>query len=228
LEREELEFVAMVAQRIWFSRNRYVFYGIVTQPNFLIKSAKEALEEYRKALDSMYLFSSPSPISSPAHWFKPPHGFFKLNWDAALDRNQKWMGVGIVSRDSYGKVIASKCSCHHYISNPLVAETFGAKLCVEFGISLGFKSVVIEGDAVGVVSALNQVVVDEGIATNLIAETRVLLENFDRWTIKHVRREGNKIAHSLAKLVISQLQNRVWLGSFPSVLSDLVNSEMYS
>jgi hypothetical protein len=87
---------------------------------------------------------------------------------------------------------------------------------------------VIEGDAVGVVSALNQVVADEGITTNLIAETRLLLENFDRWTIKHVRREGNKIAHSLAKLAISQLQNRVWLGSYPSVLSDLVNSKMYS
>jgi len=228
LEREELEFAAMVTQRIWFRRNRFVFDGIFTHPSSLIKSAKESLEEFRKAVDSMYIFSSPSPISSPAHWSKPPQGYFKMNWDAAVDRDQKWMGVGIVSRDSNGKVIASKCSYHRYISDPLVAEALGAKLCVEFGIFLGIKSVVIEGDAVGVVNALNRSVVDEGIITNLITETRLKLGNYDRWSIKHVRRDGNKIAHSLAKLAISHFQNQVWLGSYPSVLTDLVSSEMYS
>ncbi|XP_062171134.1 uncharacterized protein LOC133876926 [Alnus glutinosa] len=195
LEREEIEFFAMVAQRIWFRRNRFVFDGILTHPSILLKSTKESIEEFRKALDSI---------------------------------DQKWMGVGIVSRDSNGQVIASKCSYHRYVSNSLVAEAFGAKLCVEFGILLGMKSVVLEGDAVGVVNALNRNVANEGIVSNLIAETCLQLENFDRWTIKHVRREGNKIAHSLAKLAISQLQNRVWLGFYPSVLSDLVISEMYS
>lgn len=227
LEREELELFAMVAQRIWFRRNIYVFDGIFLPPSSLVKCAKEAIAEFREAHDSRFLFSIHNPIPLLTQWSKPPQGFIKLNWDAALNRDQKWIGVGIVSRDSNGKVIAHKCSYYRYISDPLVAEAFGAKLCAEFGMFIGFRSVILEGDAVGVVNALNRVDNYEGIVSNLIGETCLMLKNFDRWSVKHVGREGNKVAHSLAKLAVSNLQNQVWFGSFPSVLSELVTFEMY-
>jgi hypothetical protein len=138
-----------------------------------------------------------------------------LNWDAALDKNQRLIGVGIVARDFEGKVIAAMCSSQRYISDSSVAEAFGARLCAEFGLFLGLRSVILEGDALEVVQELKRVNEDAGHLGNLIGEIHVLLRRFDCWSFIHVKREGNKVAHTLAKYAISHPQNCVWFDSFP-------------
>lgn len=133
--------------------------------------------------------------------------------------------MGIVARDSEGKVIAAMCSSQRYISDPSVAEAFGARLCVEFGLFLSLRTVILEGDALEVVEEINRVDEDAGKFGNLIGETRILLRRFDCWSVKHVKRDGNKTAHTIAKYAVSHPQNRVWLDSFPSCLSGIVFSE---
>jgi hypothetical protein len=58
---EDMELFAMVAQRIWFRRNRFVFEEVFTPPNCLIRGAKEALQDYKKAHDSSFILSHPDP-----------------------------------------------------------------------------------------------------------------------------------------------------------------------
>ncbi len=106
-----------------------------------------------------------------------------------------------------------------------MAEAFGARLCTEFGLFLGLRSVIFEGDALEVVQELNRVNEDAGHLGNLIGDIRVLLRRFDCWSFVHVKREGNKVAHSLAKYAISHPQSRVWFNSFPSCVLGLVSSE---
>jgi hypothetical protein len=212
---DDLEFFAMVAQWVWFRRNRYVFDGVFTPPGCLIKGAIEALSEFREASGLLSMNTQIQPLSLPVQWTKPPQGFSKLNWDAALDKNQRLIGVGIVARDFEGKVIAAMCSFQRYISDSSVAEAFGARLCAEFGLFLGLRSVILEGDALEVVQELKRVNEDAGHLGNLIGEIRVLLRRFDCWSFIHVKREGNKVAHTLAKYAISHPQNRVWFDSFP-------------
>jgi hypothetical protein len=226
LELEDLELFAMVSQWIWFRRNRYVFDGVFIPPSCLIKGAKEALIEYREAHDSTFLNIQQRPPLLSHQWSKPPQGSFKLNWDAALDRKHKLIGVRIVARDSEGKVLMARCSYQRYISDSSMAEAYGAKLCAEFGLFLGLQSVVLEGDALEVVKALSRVDEDMGNFGNLIGETSILLRNYDRLAVNHVRREGNMVAHNLAKLAVSHPQNQVWFDSFPSCLSELVSSEL--
>lgn len=225
LDSKDMELFAMVAQRVWFRHNRFVFEGVFIPPSCLIRGAKEALLDFKEAHDSSFLFSHQnlSPLSQ--QWTKPPQGVYKLNWDAAVDRKHKMIGVGIVTRDSNGKVLAARCSFHRYISNPSVAEAFGAKLCVVFGLFLGLKNVVLEGDALEVVHAISREDDDASYLGNLIGETRHLLSDFDCWAVSHVRRVRNMVAHKLAKLAVFHLRNQVWLGSFPTCLSSLVSSE---
>jgi hypothetical protein len=84
LEREELELFAMVAQQIWLRRNRVVFGGPVSNPQSLVKYATETLLEYRKAQEKNRYPPSATTTRQP-HWFPPPLGSLKLNWDAAVD-----------------------------------------------------------------------------------------------------------------------------------------------
>jgi hypothetical protein len=86
--------------------------------------------------------------------------------------------------------------------------------------------VVLKGDALDVVDAINRVNEDAGKFRNLIGETHLLLRNFDYWAVKHVRREWNMLAHTLAKFAVSHLKNQIWFDSYPSCLSGLVNSEL--
>jgi hypothetical protein len=225
LSLEDLQFFAMVAQRVWFRRNKYVFDGVFTPPRCLIKGASESLSDFRDASSLLLLNTQVQPPSLPVQWRKPPQGFVKLNWDAALEKNQRLIGVGVVARHFEGKVIAAKCSSQRYISDSSVAEAFGARLCTEFGLFLGLRSVIFEGDALEVVQELNRVNEDAGHLGNLIGDIRVLLRRFDCWSFAHVKREGNKVAHSLAKYAISHPQSRVWFNSFPSCVLGLVSSE---
>jgi hypothetical protein len=76
---------------------------------------------------------------------------------------------------------------------------------------MGLRSVILEGDALEVVEQLKRVNEDAGYLCNLIGESeiRFLLRSFDCWSIDHIKREGNKAAHTLAKFAISHPQNRV-------------------
>jgi len=54
-----------------------------------------------------------------------------------------------------------------------------------------------------------------------------MLGSLASWKVSHVRREGNKVAHSLAKLALSKQCNRVWINSCPSELLYAVNADIY-
>jgi hypothetical protein len=225
MEVEDIELFAMVAQRIWSRRNRYVFEGVFTPPNCLIRGAVEALQDFKNACESSFIQPHPDPPPLSQQWSKPPQGVYKLNWDAAVDRKQRLSGVGIVARDCTGKILAARCSYHRYISNPAVAEALGAKICAEFGLFLGLKNVVLEGDPLEVVRAISREGDEDGYLGNLIGETHQILRGFNSWAVSHVRRAGNMVAHNLAKLAVLHPQNHVWFGNLPACILSLVSSE---
>jgi hypothetical protein len=62
------------------------------------------------------------------------------------------MGLGIVARDQEGDVVAALCSGRPYVTDPAMAEWKVAELSCK----LGFKQVIVEGDALEVVMALRR------------------------------------------------------------------------
>jgi hypothetical protein len=49
LEKEEIKLLVMVAQRIWFCRNRKIFEGELVPPNCSVKCGVDALNDFKKA-----------------------------------------------------------------------------------------------------------------------------------------------------------------------------------
>lgn len=175
---DDLEFLDLIAQQIWFRRNRYVFLRSVYSPpppSCLIKGAKEALAEYREVHASAFLDTQQRPPLSVQPVDQAASRFLKIELGCFLDKNQRLMWVGIVARDSEGNEIAAKCSSQRYISNPSMAEAYGARICAEFGQFMGLRIAILEGDALEVANALNRVDEDVGKFGNLIGGTRRLL-----------------------------------------------------
>ncbi len=85
----------------------------------------------------------------------------------------------------------------------MVAEAIAA-IGVEFCREMGFSTIVMEGDAQELVTALGKADQCSSAYGSIIQDARTRLSTFQAWTIQHVRREGNNVAYSLARWAVSQ------------------------
>jgi hypothetical protein len=141
---EDLGLVSV--KKIWLRRNKMIFGGPVMPPTCLIKCAEDVLKDFNLAEDAGRDIQQVS-YPKQSKWQKPPQGMLKINWDAAVDKGSKIMGVVIIIRDHNGEVCASSCSTKPYVVDPSVVEALGARQGVELCIELGLQSVLLEGDA---------------------------------------------------------------------------------
>lgn len=215
LNDNDLELFTMLAHKIWIPRNRLVFDGLVQPPHCLLKGAIEELEEFQKTLGDVVTLLNGGGISS-SQWSTPAVGNIKINWDAALDGRKKLMGVGIVARDSVGRVVATMCAFLPYIRDLTMAKAIGAWRAVEFRREMDFNSIELEGDAREVVLAL------ESPEVSISMETRLLFESYQFCSISHIRSESNMVAHCLAKFVVAHKCHHVWIDVCPYFISEVV------
>jgi hypothetical protein len=138
-------------------------------------------------------------------------GFVKINWDAALDKKKKLMGVGVVVRNSIGGVLAMQCSTRPYINDPTVAEAIAFWTVASLRQQLGFKETIFEGDSLEIVKATRS---EEALWMNfgpIVEEAKEVLFGCYSWEVNHVRRSANEVVHTIAKMAVSLNVNQLWL-----------------
>jgi ribonuclease HI len=146
----------------------------------------------------------------------------KINWDAALDKQKKLMGVGVMIRDHRGDVIATQCSTWQYITDPAVAEAMALRTAAAVRQQLGIMEVILEGDSLEVVQAVKK---EEESWTNfgpIVEEVKDMLKGCHSWKISHVKRTANEVAHKMAKMVVSLNVNQIWVSTIPPCIREIV------
>jgi hypothetical protein len=88
-------------------------------------------------------------------WSPPTVGVVKANWDVAVDMKNGKLGYGCVIRDSSGNLQAASCHVEFLMVDPVVGEALAALHTVEFCRDKGFSSIVLQGDSLLVVQAIN-------------------------------------------------------------------------
>lgn len=88
-------------------------------------------------------------------WCCPPGGFYKINWDVTINTYPNRMGVGVIIRNSEGRVIAALSIVKKETQEPAVGEATAALLAMEFGRDIGVMDVILEGDSLQVIKAIN-------------------------------------------------------------------------
>jgi hypothetical protein len=225
LEVSELELMAITAHKLWTRRNRIVFGGKLLPLKCLVIEARESLSEFQQIRSSL---SCPVVVvvsPCPSLWEKPPIDWIKMNWDAVLDKAKKVMGVGLRARDFKGRVRACMCSHIPYIFDPSMAEAFASRTWVELLKATGFQKLRMEGDAKMVVEALNSNGLQSTCFGSIVDNTRLLLQSIFECRVSYVNRNCNVVAHRLACLAAQQGFHRVWIESFPDLMSKLVCTE---
>lgn len=103
---EELAEIAMKTQHIWKRRNTWVFEAKFTPHQQLVNQSTQLLIGFRYGSQVV-----PKKAGSNSmivdKWTTPPINYYKINWDAAIDKIQCKVGIRVVIRNWDGRVIAT-------------------------------------------------------------------------------------------------------------------------
>ena len=125
----------------------------------------------------------------------------KVNFDGAVFKESNSAGIGVVIRDDLGQVMASMSESVHLPSSVDEVETLAAVRAIYFAQEVGFSSIILEGDSERVIKSLRSEKSSFASFGHLIEDAKVLTESFVDFTVSHVRRQGNYVAHKLARHV---------------------------
>ncbi|XP_050280623.1 uncharacterized protein LOC126721616 [Quercus robur] len=131
-------------------------------------------------------------------WTPPNFPWYKINTDATVFAVSKSMGIGVVVRDHEGSVVAALSKCMPLPLGPLEAEAKAIHEAVTFAKYIGLQDVIFEIDSAILSTALNDISMAPTSIDNVIQDTHHSLQAFRRTQIQHVKRIGNKSAHTLA------------------------------
>ena len=215
-----LELFFAVAWSIWWNRNQALHDDSGAPPRQIWDMANRILGEYKEACS----FSNLPQVPSLTKWSAPPAGFFKINVDGAASDDGKPSSIGVIIRDCQGSPTAASSKV---LSSPFSVEITEA-LALQEGVLLasemGLSKVIFEGDALSIIQAVNEGNVG-GDFGHIIQNIRDLSLSFTWCLFQHLNRNGNRVAHDLAKEARWSGVSQVWKGVVPSVVENLICNE---
>ena len=214
---------SMTAWSLWQRRNRIREKQSSWPLHEVSMRAKNLVLEYFK------IHKHPPKIQRRAtltRQLPPPVGFYKANFDAAYFGNSGIAGIGVVVRDCEGEIIAA---LSQKILEPYsvdVAETLACRRAVVFARELSLFSIIVEGDNMRIVQATSNKRENLTLFGHVIKEIHDSCSSFTKISFQHVRRDGNKLAHALARRAILSADTVVWVEELPTDLEDVFQMDL--
>ncbi|KAF5482155.1 hypothetical protein F2P56_002746 [Juglans regia] len=218
----ELELAAVLMRMLWI-KNSFIFEDKFKDTESLVRTTKTTLDDFRDVQGNEkgqeFSVSNEARGGERANhrWIKPIQGFIKANWDASLSKYS--LGLDIVLRDDKGDIIACACYKRNPVQDLVEAEIVALWYAVKLCNSLGFNRVILEGDAEVVVKAVHSEEENLSSIGHVIEDVKIVLKERRAWRVQHVQREGNKVAHLLAKNSFKFDQEMIWVEQCPEFIS---------
>jgi ribonuclease HI len=220
-DQEDVILFAGIARRLWMRRNEVVFGGSLASPQALLQATHRTIEDYQLAQGLQEKSLPDMTVPHQTIWTAPPPGWFKANWDASLDSQRGLMGCAVVVRDHVGKMTVAKCTLRKGCPSPLVAEALAALMGMRLCREMGLQKVEFEGDAKTIVEAMNHGAEDRSSLGMILEDLKGEATLFQHWKMSFIKREGNQIAHVLAKYATQNAIDKVWAHP-PDCIRDLL------
>ena len=145
--------------------------------------------------------------------------------DATFQEEDR-VGIGVIIQDCQGKSLGQ---CPKIIPLPQTIEeleTLTASKALQCAVDLRLNDVSLEGDVEIVINALNE---DSHSLASFglpIQDVKCFANLFHCIRFSHVRREGNSVAHILARHVRHVTNFQVWMEDVPSHTIDTYQADL--
>nr|XP_028946810.1 uncharacterized protein LOC103403753 [Malus domestica] len=214
MSRESFDLILMLMWNIWKARNELLWQGSTLPPQDLQIQAHTWLLEFKK-----WNVVQPKPkVVEVDKWRRPEVGWLKCNFDGAWDEPNNRGGAILIIRDTDKDFVATMALPLEGITSALMAEVAAAREAALFLLKWSRAKVLLEGDALLVIAAIqNNSEVNYGALGHILTDTRRLLQ----WKAMFVRCGANAVAHRLAHHGLYLVQP-VSFEEPPDVISDLI------
>ncbi|XP_035545068.1 uncharacterized protein LOC118348173 [Juglans regia] len=206
-----------LAWGLWYRRNKFVNDQILLGTASVAESVHVLLRSHAQVSIKIR-----SEILKFYKWNPPSAGSLKLNVDAATFPGWDKAGVGAVLRDEKGRILMAFSRAEILLkgseSLELLAIFRGMQQCVTMGVS----HLVVESDSLLSIDALNDDSMTNSLLGVIYYEIKKLASCFVLCLFSHVYREGNRVAHKLARNACKVDSMEVWWNSIPDCISQTV------
>ena len=184
--------------------------------------AKEKLAEYLAVLPPI----PSTPLKPKEKWKPPDANLVKINFDGAIFRNENRSGIGMVVRTHTSAILASLAQSISKALQLAKIEAIVATRALEFGHELGLTEAILEGDSKLIVNSLKT-----GKATMVSVEPLILDAThfsslYTKLLYSYCRRDGNKLAHNLARFSIHVTNYSAWMEEVPHNLLSVAKQDV--
>ncbi|KAL4652286.1 hypothetical protein ACB092_01G221700 [Castanea dentata] len=209
--KEKCSQLVTTAWALWSNRNEILYGGEGKTGSSMACWTANYLQEY-----CTYLMhkSQQEPLLSV--WFPPSAGLFKINVNGALFSSKKQAGIGVVIRDVEGKLKAALCK---KIKAPLGLLEVEAKAYE--------ADVVLEGDSLIIFNALKRFTLSPTTVDAIVEDIHELGAEIGVVNFSHVRRIGNKPAHTLARQAQNLVNDVIWIEEILCCIQQALIHDVY-
>ena len=135
-------------------------------------------------------------------WRPPIAPCVKANFDGAIFSQDGLAGTNVIIRNEQGLVMAALSQQIPSPTSVEMVEVLAARQALVFAKELGFDRMVLEGDSKTVIKAILGDYMDCSYMGHVLQDIKMLSSSFSFISVKHIHREGNCVAHKLARRAI--------------------------
>ena len=206
-EGKQLELFAYTAWSVWNQHNQVRMRVLATALHQIPEVSQTILNDFLSKLQDSDTQVHHLNQSMQQLWVPPPTNLVKRNFDGAVFSKENISRIEVVIKDENGLVLGS-CTKH-------LPQAYNAR-------------VILEGDSLTVIKALRegeQLLSPTGL---LLEDVRMFSQSFETLLYSYSKREGNSVAHGLARYSSSIPDFLVWMEDVPPRIQSLVQADLPS
>ncbi|XP_050238183.1 uncharacterized protein LOC126687670 [Mercurialis annua] len=136
--------------------------------------------------------------NAPVVWQAPPPNWVKINTDAAIVKHKNLSIIAAVCRDQNGDVVRCGVQIVHGLVEIKLAETYAIRMGLQLAAVTSVHDVIIESNALTVIQRLRNPSSAIDNVKLIVDDFLALVQDFNV-VFQHINRNGNQVAHALAK-----------------------------
>ncbi|XP_026451866.1 uncharacterized protein LOC113352236 [Papaver somniferum] len=208
--------------QIWKSGCITVFEEKVSHPNSIIISIRQFCMKYNILGSETNSISRNNRSRTKDKWKKPPENWWKLNFDAAFDKDTNICGIGLILRDFAGRFVEAMVKVTK-ARDTEQGESLALLEAVEWVRSRNWRNVIIEGDCKTVIEAVTSNFGNSSWQDhNLLSDISRLVKASSNISCTFFPRTGNEEADGLAKYGKRYECNQVWSVNPPRCIHSIL------
>lgn len=150
----------------------------------------------------------------------------KVNYDGAIFSEEGRAGLRVVIRNSEGAVIASLSQQIPLPTTIIPVEALAVRRVATFAKEIGIMAAVLKGDSDIVYKDLISLDLSLALHGHIIHDVKQLTTLLTSLRFAHVCRQGNRVAHTLARRASSSPNLNVWMENVALDILHVVQADL--